>query len=187
MSNHPRIVTFTGRTINPLQVRPDDLDINDIAHALSLCNRFAGHTTTPISVAKHSLLVASLVAEAPVEVRRQALLHDATEAYLGDVTKWLKQHMPAFIEAEDRLWRTIATWARVDVELHPLVKRADNVAVMVEGATWMNASLNLSGPNYAPLTEQEQRIANSCERLWMDWQTARQGFLSTHWTLGGPQ
>lgn len=73
--------TVSGRAVD--LVAPDwrDIDLGDIARALSLLNRFAGQTRRPISVAEHSLVVAKL---APPALALAALLHDAHEAYFGD-------------------------------------------------------------------------------------------------------
>ena len=102
----PFITTFTGRKINPLSLAGDDISIDDIAHHLALVNRFAGATREPYSVAQHSVLV-SLLLEADgarPEIIIAGLLHDAAEAYLGDVTKWLKQtaEMEPFRMTEQR-------------------------------------------------------------------------------------
>lgn len=101
----PLILTFTGKHVNPLDLRPEDIDIRDIAHALAQCNRFAGQAKRPISVAQHSVYVSRLVEDRGQSVQRQALLHDASEAYLGDVTKWLKgtPEFAAYRGAEDRV------------------------------------------------------------------------------------
>lgn len=50
------ICTYTGRKFYPLDPRPEDVCIEDIAHALALVNRFGGHTRVPYSVAQHSVL-----------------------------------------------------------------------------------------------------------------------------------
>src|SRR5262245_23008551 len=96
----PYIYTRSGDRLNPLDPDPKLVDVNDLAHSLALCNRFAGHTAEPISVAQHSVYVARLVQSwriaagaalgspvAQVQAQPwavlQALLHDAAEAYLG--------------------------------------------------------------------------------------------------------
>ena len=103
----PFITTFTGRKVNPLDLKPEDIDIRDIAHALAQCNRFAGHARRPISVAYHSVWVSRLAEPYGLA----GLLHDASEAYLGDVTRWLKQspEMEAYRMAEDVAQATIYT------------------------------------------------------------------------------
>lgn len=81
-------------------------DPADIAHALALINRFTGHTSRPYSVAEHSLLVAGFAeaAGATPVVQLAALMHDAHEAYTGDVSspvKWaIGQPWDAFEHAE---------------------------------------------------------------------------------------
>lgn len=82
--------TYTGKKIwlnNPSQ---KDICIEDVAHALSMQCRFAGHTKKFYSVAEHSMIVSSLL---PGRLMLAGLLHDAAEAYLGDIIKPLKQHM----------------------------------------------------------------------------------------------
>lgn len=85
----PWIQTFTGRRFHPLSPMPDDIVIDDIAHALAMICRYAGHTSTFYSVAEHSVIVSLHV---PAEYAREALLHDASEAYIGDVSRPLKHH-----------------------------------------------------------------------------------------------
>lgn len=79
--------TANGKLIDLLEPAEEAIDIEDIANALSLICRFGGHTSRFYSVAQHSLLVAAL---APDSLKKEALLHDAAEAYLGDVIKPLK-------------------------------------------------------------------------------------------------
>lgn len=83
------IQTFTGRKFYPLAPRRQDIDIKDIAHGLSLANRYAGHTELPYSVAQHSVMVAGLIPRG-LNLGLAALLHDAAEAYLGDVVRPIK-------------------------------------------------------------------------------------------------
>ena len=82
------IITYTGKRFHPLEPRWEDIDILDIAHQLAAINRFSGSTRRPYSVAQHSYFVSFLSNEHPL----QGLLHDGSEAYLGDVPSPLKRH-----------------------------------------------------------------------------------------------
>lgn len=84
----PLMVTWSGRQLNPATMTPDDVDIADIAHALSNICRYGGHASRFYSVAEHSVLVATRVHPA---LRLAALLHDAAEAYVGDIPRPLKR------------------------------------------------------------------------------------------------
>ena len=97
--------TFTGRQFYPMQPRPEDVDILDIAHSLSMQCRYNGHVHRFMSVAEHCVLVSHLVEP---EHALWGLLHDATEAYVGDMIRPLKVHMPQYREAEDRVMAAIA-------------------------------------------------------------------------------
>lgn len=130
------IECYTGRRVWPLDLRPDDIDIRDIAHALACLNRYTGHTIQPINIAQHSCIVAALV---PAEHRLWALLHDAAEAYLNDVARPLKQ-MPEFSfyrEAESRAMRTICERFGLPPDMPAEVKAADNIALKAEAKVLM--------------------------------------------------
>lgn len=104
-TTNPWICTYNGHEIDLLNPRPSDIDHIDIAHALSLINRFTGHTGPGWSVGQHSI-VGSILAEFYYpEVKwlpHEYLFHDATEAYLGDVSSPLKSLLPEYraIEAK---------------------------------------------------------------------------------------
>lgn len=124
--------TFTGRRFYPLDPRPEDVDPVDIAHALSLICRYGGHTTRFYSVAEHCVLLSHAVA--PVHAL-WALLHDATEAYVGDMVRPLKHHMPDYCAAEDRVMVAIADRFGLASALMPHeVKDADNRILLDERA-----------------------------------------------------
>lgn len=97
--------TFTGRRFYPLDPRPEDIDPIDIAHALSMLCRYAGHVKKFYSVAEHCVHMSRAV---PQEFALEALLHDATEAYVVDVPRPLKIHLPDFQAVEARVAVVIA-------------------------------------------------------------------------------
>lgn len=86
------VATQSGGLVDLIRPDPGTIDIRDIAHALAHLCRFNGHTRRFYSVAEHSVLVAreAMVRGASAETQMLALLHDAAEAYLGDVVRPLK-------------------------------------------------------------------------------------------------
>lgn len=131
------IRTYPTRTMVDLErPSPGVIHVEDVAHALSMTCRYAGHCSSFYSVAEHSLLVCSLGGTSSVlKVELLAhLLHDASEAYLGDVTTPLKLLLPHYRELEDR-WEAVirerfslptvgALWRKV--------ARADHDALKIE-------------------------------------------------------
>ena len=101
--------TVSGKVFWPIDPRPEELDINDIAHALGMMCRYGGHCNRFYSVAEHSVLMASYAeANLGTEIAQIALMHDATEAYLTDVIRPVKAHLSNYREIENRLWLCIA-------------------------------------------------------------------------------
>jgi len=90
--------TYTGGAFDLLSPRAEDVSIQDIAHSLSNLCRYNGHSLRHYSVAEHSVLVATyaqaVLHKSPVEILH-ALLHDAGEAYTGDIATPMKEAVPA--------------------------------------------------------------------------------------------
>jgi hypothetical protein len=99
------IHTFSGIAFDLLNPKPEMILIDDIAHSLSLINRFNGAALFPYSVAQHSLYVASLL---PPELKLHGLLHDAAEAYIGDMVSPLKKIMPQYKIVEEKISKVVA-------------------------------------------------------------------------------
>lgn len=81
------ITTYTGKKFHLLDPDPQDVCIEDIAHALSLMCRFNGHVRKFYSVGEHCLHVSALCSR---ENALAGLLHDGSEAYIADIVKPLK-------------------------------------------------------------------------------------------------
>lgn len=144
------IQTYTLRAFDLLVPAPEMVDAEDIAHALSRINRFNGHTHgEPYSVAHHSMLVANLLASWgwPPAVVREGLLHDAGEAYYGDITSPVKRFVTMEID------RVVRSALMLPEHETPIVKRADLVALAIERRDLFGGKAeprDLALPEYAP-------------------------------------
>lgn len=128
--------TFGGKSINPWHVRKEDVDIRAIAHSLSLTCRYGGHCREFYSVADHSIRVAYIV---ECKYKLAALLHDAGEAYIGDVIRPIKYNLLVVQEADERALKVVMDVFGVDYseEVREAVKQADNIVGATEGRDLM--------------------------------------------------
>jgi hypothetical protein len=99
------ITTYVGEDFTPLTPNKNHIHIEDIAHALSLMCRANGHFVVFYSVAQHSINCANEAnsRKLSAKVQNACLLHDASEAYLSDITRQVKNHLPNYREIEKRL------------------------------------------------------------------------------------
>ena len=106
------ITTYTGKLFDPLIATADEVDITDITHALHLLCRANGHFPHFYSVAQHSINCAreALARGFSERVQLGCLLHDASEAYMSDVTRPLKKLLPDYLKGEERLQNVI--WSK---------------------------------------------------------------------------
>lgn len=119
--------TYTGKQFWPMDPRPEEICIEDIAHALAHQCRYAGHCREFYSVAEHSAIIASwLDHHYGPKVAFAGLMHDAPEAYLVDVPRPVKPFLLGYNEAEEHLWLAIAGRFGLPNELPPEVLMADN-------------------------------------------------------------
>ena len=133
------IGTFSGLRFWPLLPNPADILIADIAHALAHQCRFGGHASKFYSVAEHSVHVSQLCLP---EHALGGLLHDASEAYLVDLPRPLKQ-LPEFVpyrEAERRLQRAVAVWFGLPEDQPASVTEADDTMLWIEARSLLDSA-----------------------------------------------
>ena len=116
------IMLHTGKMFDLVDIDPYLIDIYDIAHHLAHLCRFTGATREFYSVAQHSLFVSINVSPENAFV---GLLHDAAEAYIGDVSAPLKRVLPDYNHIEENLWEAIAWRFNIPVDLPAEVKEVD--------------------------------------------------------------
>lgn len=113
--------TFTGRAFYPLSPRPEDVCIEDIAHALSMQCRYNGHCIEFYSVAEHGCLLYDYVQQRfddPI-LSWWAVMHDSSEAIVGDMIRPIKDYMPFFTILEDRVMGAICDAFRMQQRTMP--------------------------------------------------------------------
>lgn len=128
------MTTFTGLRVNPLTMEADDIEIVDIAHALARQCRYNGHTSGFLSVARHCVWVAGRLRDQGYSRRTilAGLLHDAAEAYLGDMIRPLKHGElgEGYLKVEARLEAEIAKAFGIRFPLPKCVLEADRYVLM---------------------------------------------------------
>jgi hypothetical protein len=134
----PHITTNSGLPFYPLHPRRQDVRVADIAHALSHLCRFTGHTEVFYSVAQHSVFVSRLV---PEKFALWGLLHDASEAYIGDVSSPLKSLLQDYRYIEHGVEQCVWGAFGLTGKLPPEVKAADVQAYEFERTAYFDRCL----------------------------------------------
>lgn len=137
IQNREWIFTFSGKPFWPLNPLPQDVRIEDIAHALSMLCRYAGHVREFFSVAQHCVLVSYICGD---EHAMWGLLHDASEAYLCDITKPVKHltDLAGYREIERAVQMAVCIQFGLDLDEPPLVKAADQMVARTEQRDLIN-------------------------------------------------
>jgi 5'-deoxynucleotidase YfbR-like HD superfamily hydrolase len=130
----PTILLQSGTYFDLLDPFTSDFTIQDIAHGLSLTCRFAGQCREFYSVAEHSWHASQLVAD---EFKLAALMHDAAEAFLGDVTRPLKSLLPEYQRIERNVEAAVADRFGINGMDSDAVKRADLAMLAAEQEAMM--------------------------------------------------
>ena len=174
------IATHTGKQWYLENPRPEDVCIEDIAHGLSHVCRFGGQCRTFYSVAEHSVRMAEAITLSHENVDPKlvmlALLHDATEAYLGDIVRPLKQLLPAYKIIEKRTEEAIMIGLGLAEIIPPTsaIKGWDDVLLMTERRDLVNHCNHDWTPRAMPLKEKinpwsSTRAKDVFLRLYNEW------------------
>lgn len=145
------ITTYTKVHFSPLNPSPENIKIEDIAHALSLMTRANGHFKRFYSVAQHSINCA-LEARAmgyDANIQLACLLHDASEAYLSDITRPVKQSLPAYKKIENKLQGVIHESFGIELtgDEWEIVKEIDDTILYFEFVELMDERVNEQEPS----------------------------------------
>ena len=130
-----KIKVTSGRYVDLSNPDPASIRLEDIAAALSKICRFGGHSPRFYSVAEHCVHATALASSDGFtgDALRAVFLHDATEAYVGDMVKPLKVRIPRFGEAERRFEEAIQSAVRVDFSRWKnVIKRFDHAMLKAE-------------------------------------------------------
>lgn len=187
-----RIRTHTGGSFDFLNIEDNSINVEDIASGLAKECRFAGQTkgNNFISVAQHAVIVSYLV---PPEVAYEALHHDSSEAYTGDIPTPMKRLLPDLIKMEKRIQAHIYNKMGIIVTEHSAIKLADSVALSIEAEHFLSEKHD-NTTLFKPVNWNVELMAEleKCEKdrfLWSNgmaatdpWpiDVARQVFLGRH-------
>lgn len=176
--------TYTGKAFFPLDPSPEDLDIHDIAFGLARCCRFAGQVQRFYSVAEHSVHVSF---ECSPRHALEGLMHDAAEAYVGDITRPVKLALrqidsgrigatgrSSYDDLEDAICRAIAKRWRLTYPWPDDVKHADEAVLMAERRDLMRK------PPPRPYRENAEASKQHAEG-WTDGVAAREFLKRFHY------
>ena len=167
------IMTHSKKMVDPVHPVDALIDISDIAHSLSLLCRANGHFPHFYSVAQHCLNCMNEAAARGYSKRIQlgCLLHDASEAYLSDVTRPVKALLPQYIEVEKRLQDAIFDkWIvpMLTEEERRHVFLVDDEILYVEFAELMDYALDDEEPVMASVPDVACRDIQDIESAFLE-------------------
>ena len=167
------ITTYKKIHFSPLKPMPENIRIEDIAHALSLMTRANGHFKRFYSVAQHSINCA-LEARAmgfDANIQLACLLHDASEAYISDIIRPVKQSLPAYIEIESKLQSVIheALGVEIKVDEYDVIKNIDDAILYHEFVEFMDERIYDKEPTIHKNPDFSMRGFADVENEFLHW------------------
>lgn len=130
-TNH-KVLFGSGIHVDYANPTEDQIDIHDIARGLAATPRFRGQLLRPYNVAEHSIRVARAIAPKARGRQLCALMHDAAEAYLGDMPSPVKALLPDYCELEDRFMKVISKKYEFTYPIPDEVKQLDMEILLAE-------------------------------------------------------
>jgi len=178
--NKDFIITFSKKKFSPLRAKRRDIDVIDIAHALSLMCRANGHIRHFYSVAQHCLNCSREAKARDLSdgIQLACLLHDASEAYISDITRPVKRSLPQYAEIEDVLQNQIFdrfNLVHFKEEEFELVKEIDDCLLYYELLDLMGEEIFDERPEIISKPDLEQR----------DFSAVKEDFLAEYERLAG--
>lgn len=129
------MTTYSGRMIDPFNPDPKQIILEDIVQSLSLQVRFCGHVRSLITVAQHSVMVSEMCQTE--KGKKWGLFHDASEAYISDVPRPVKAHLPIFKDMEKRLLKASAENFKMAYPVPQEVSYFDYISLYRESRDFM--------------------------------------------------
>ena len=177
------ILTWTGQEVNPFNMTVDQIDIRDIARALSMQCRYNGHISDFYSVAEHSILISYALErdEYSLNTQKHGLLHDASEAYIGDIPTPIKAQLSTVKLCENEIHKLVAE--KFNIEDSPIVHEYDKRIISDERSAfiplaeshweWPYKKLNVLPVGMSPRTAEKNFLIRYCELFNEDYQVLR--------------
>ena len=167
------ITTYKRIRIDPANPKQEDINIEDIAHALSLLCRGGGHLDAFFSVAQHSINCAVEAAARGYNgtVQLACLLHDASEAYLSDITRPVKQLLPEYMAIEEKLqemiWDLVLERKLTNAEKKQ-ISETDDAQLYYEMLAFMNDKIFDCAPDLHSVPDFGQKDYAAVERQFLN-------------------
>lgn len=192
MTGSPWSQTVSGTAVDLLAPTRDQIRLGDIAHSLARIARYNGHTCGPDiwSVADHSLLVLRIVEHnvphASVQLRLAALLHDAHEAYIGDITSPMKDAIRQALSIAMRI-QEISEWKQDQIREAVTPNIAANIQAQIHaqfGLPWPLApewTDVIHAADMMALSIERHDLMAPCERAWDPLPDPQPGLSTWKW------
>ncbi len=167
------IATYTGTHFVPMNPKPEQILIEDIAHALPMLCRGNGHVKMFFSVGQHCIRCAKEAAFRGYSNRLvlACLLHDATEAYMSDVPRPFKKSLPGYIEMEDKLLDMVYEkflGSPLTKEEEAIMKTIDDDLLYFDLVELLNVSMEGPAPKVQVSTDYTFQPFEEVEREYLE-------------------